>query len=158
MFESFSVDENATDKETSVEQPIEAVKSGCCQAMYNLPGGSKILIKNQQDIKKGDILAETVTVSEHGGEAKICDDLIIEEVSYDGRTIKKVVNGSEITIIIASITPENAILEKTKKEQLWKVEETGETYIIKSPVDTVVENGMTIAELVDEEYSRIFKR
>src|SRR5699024_4018416 len=48
--------------------------------------------------------------------------------------------------------PSNATFEQTKKEQFWTVDKTGEKYIVKSPVDTTVENGMIIAELVDEEH------
>lgn len=47
--------------------------------------------------------------------------------------------------------PENATFEQTKKEQLWIVNKTGERYIVKAPVDTTVENGMIIAELIDDE-------
>ena len=47
--------------------------------------------------------------------------------------------------------PENATFEQTKKEQLWTVNKTGEKYIVKAPVDTTVENGMIIAELIDDE-------
>ena len=36
--------------------------------------------------------------------------------------------------------------------------DAGESYIIKSPVDTIVENGMIIAELIDEEYTVTFQR
>ncbi len=58
-----------------------------------------------------------------------------------------------MTIVIASLQPENASFEQTKKEQLWTVDSTGERYIVKAPVDTTVENGMIIAELIDDECS-----
>ena len=58
-----------------------------------------------------------------------------------------------MTIVIASLNPANASCEQTKKEQLWTVKKTGEKYIVKAPVDTTVENGMIIAELVDDECS-----
>jgi DNA-directed RNA polymerase subunit beta' len=119
--------------------------------VYNLPGGSKITVKDEQQVIKGEILAETSTISEHGGEVRIGEDLIIEDATVDGKKIKKIVSGKELTIVIASIMPSNAVLESTKKELIWHVEETGEKYIIKSPADTMVENGMIIAELIDEE-------
>ena len=56
-----------------------------------------------------------------------------------------------MTIVIASLQPENATFEQTKKEQLWTVDKTGEKYIVKAPVDTPVENGMIIAELLDDD-------
>lgn len=154
VFDGFNVDEKR-DRQGNISRT--ANKGGKVWVLsgdvYNLPGGSVILVENKQNVKKGDILAETTTVSEHGGVVKLGSELELEEVTVDGKKIKKVVNGKEITIIIASIKPENAVLEKTKKEQLWKVIDEEETYIIKSPVDTIVENGMTIAELLEEEYS-----
>ena len=98
-------------------------------------------------------MAETLTISEHGGEVRVGEDLVIENVKSHGKTIKKIVQGKELTIVIASLQPENAVFEQTKKEQLWTVEATGEKYIVKAPVDTTVENGMIIAELVDDDCS-----
>ncbi len=119
--------------------------------VYNLPGGSKVLVKDEQKIKAGEKLAETLTISEHGGEVRFGEDLEIEEVKFEGKNIKKIVHGKELTIVIASLKPENATFEQTKKEQIWTVNATGERYIVKAPVDTTVENGMIIAELIDDE-------
>ena len=120
--------------------------------VYALPAGSKVLVEDGQKIKKGEKLAETLIISEHGGEVRVGDSLEIEEVTFEGKKIKKIVSGKELTIVIASIQAANAVFEQTKKEQLWTVPETGEKYIVKSPVDTTVENGMIIAELIDETY------
>ena len=38
-----------------------------------------------------------------GGEVRINEDLVIEEIKQGKQTIKKIVNGKEITVIIASI-------------------------------------------------------
>ena len=119
--------------------------------VYNLPGGSKVLVKDEQPVKEGEKLAETLTISEHGGEVRFGEDLVIEDVKFEGKNIKKIVQGKELTIVIASLMPENASFEQTKKEQLWTVDKTGEKYIVKAPVDTPVENGMIIAELIDDE-------
>jgi DNA-directed RNA polymerase subunit beta' len=119
--------------------------------VYNLPGGSKVLVKNEQKISAGEKLAETLTISEHGGEVRFGEDLIIEEIKFEGKKIKKIVQGKELTIVIASLIPDNATFEQTKKEQIWTVGKTGERYIVKAPVDTTVENGMIIAELIDDE-------
>lgn len=119
--------------------------------VYNLPGGSKVLVKDEQPVKEGEKLAETLTISEHGGEVRFGEDLVIEEVKFEGKNIKKIVQGKELTIVIASLKPENASFEQTKKEQIWTVDSTGEKYIVKAPVDTPVENGMIIAELIDDE-------
>ncbi len=119
--------------------------------VYNLPGGSKVLVKNDQKIAAGEKLAETLSVCEHGGEVRFGEDLVVEEIKFDGKKIKKIVQGKELTIVIASLIPDNATFEQTKKEQIWTVGKNGEKYIVKAPVDTPVENGMIIAELIDDE-------
>jgi len=153
-FEDFVADERK-DRQGNISRTTN--KSGIVWVLggdvYNLPGGSKVLVKDAQKMSKGDKLAETLTVSEHGGEVRVGEDLIIEEVQFEGKKIKKIVQGKELTIVIASLVPSNATFELTKKEQLWTVEKTGEKYIVKSPIDTTVENGMIIAELIDDECS-----
>jgi len=154
VFEDFVADEKKDRQgnisRTSNKNGIVWVVGG---DVYNLPGGSKILVKDGQKIKQGEKLAETLTVCEHSGEVRLGNDLVIEDVKFEGEKIKKLVKGKELTIVIASLAPSNATFEQTKKEQIWTVEETGEKYIMKCPVDTTVENGMTIAELIDDEYS-----
>jgi len=152
IYDGFVVDEKR-DRQGNISRSSN--RSGTIWVLsgdvYNLPGGSKILVKDGQEVTKGEILAETSTVSEHGGEVRIGNDLQVEEIEVNGNKIKKIVSGKELTIVIASIVPENAVLETTKKEQIWHVEETGERYIVKTPSDIVVENGMIIAELIDAE-------
>ena len=152
LFEDFIADEKKDRQgnisRTTNKQGIIWVLGG---DVYNLPGGSKVLVKDGQAIKEGEKLAETLTISEHGGEVRFGDDLVIEDVSFEGKKIKKIVQGKEITIVIASLMPENASFEQTKKEQIWTVNKTGEKYIVKAPVDTTVENGMIIAELIDDD-------
>ncbi len=121
--------------------------------VYNLPSGSKLLVKDGQKMKEGEKLAETLTICEHGGEVRVGADLVVEETKFEGQKIKKIVQGKELTIVIASLMPSNATFEQTKKEQIWTVEETGEKYIVKAPVDTPVENGMIIAELINGDCS-----
>jgi DNA-directed RNA polymerase subunit beta' len=121
--------------------------------VYNLPTGARHMVKDGQVLSVGEIIAETHVVSEHGGEVRIPADLEVEEQKVGKETVKKIVNGKELTIIIASITPTNADLVQTKKEQLWKVGEDEETYIVKSPEGTSLENGSIVAELVDESMS-----
>lgn len=154
LFEDFIADEKK-DRQGNISRT--ANKNGIVWVLggdvYNLPGGSKVLVKDEQKLSKGDKLAETLTVSEHGGEVRVGNDLAIDEVSFEGKKIKKIVQGKELTIVIASLIPSNAKFEQTKKEQLWTVDQTGEKYIVKSPVDTTVENGMIVAELIDDECS-----
>jgi len=121
--------------------------------VYNLPTGAKHMVQDGQVLNVGEMIAETHVISEHGGEVRIPADLEVEEQKVGKETVKKIVNGKELTIIIASITPTNADLVQTKKEQLWKVGEDEETYIVKSPEGTSLENGSIVAELIDESMS-----
>ena len=152
VFEDFKADEKKDRQgnilRTTNKQGIVWVLGG---DVYTLPGGSKVLVKDGQKISKGEKLAETLTICEHGGEVRVGDDLVVEDAKFDGKKIKKIVQGKELTIVIASLMPENASFEQTKKEQIWTVDKTGEKYIVKAPVDTTVENGMIIAELIDDE-------
>jgi len=152
VFEDFKADEKK-DRQGNVSRTTN--KQGIIWVLggdvYTLPGGSKVLVKDGQDVKAGEKLAETLTISEHGGEVRVGEDLVVEEAKFDGKKIKKIVSGKELTIVIASLQPENASFEQTKKEQLWTVDKTGEKYIVKAPVDTTVENGMIIAELIDDD-------
>lgn len=154
LFEDFIADEKK-DRQGNISRT--ANKNGIVWVLggdvYNLPGGSKVLVKDEQKLSKGDKLAETLTISEHGGEVRVGEDLIIEEIEFEGKKIKKIIQGKELTIVIASLLPSNATFEQTKKEQLWTVNKTGEKYIVKAPIDTTVENGMIIAELIDDECS-----
>ena len=152
IFEDFVADEKK-DRQGNISRTTN--KQGVIWVLggdvYNLPGGSKVLVEDGKAVKKGEKLAETLTICEHGGEVRFGDDLVVEEVKFEGKKIKKIVQGKEITIVIASLAPDNAVFEQTKKEQLWTVNKTGEKYIVKAPVDTPVENGMIIAELIDDE-------
>ena len=152
LFEDFKADEKK-DRQGNVSRTTN--KQGVIWVLggdvYTLPGGSKVLVKDGQKVTEGEKLAETLTISEHGGEVRVGDDLVVEDAKFDGKKIKKIVQGKELTIVIASLQPENATFEQTKKEQLWTVDSTGEKYIVKAPVDTPVENGMIIAELLDDD-------
>ncbi len=151
FFESFDADEKR-DRQGNITRT--ANRAGTIWILggevYNLPAGSRHKVENGDQVSAGDVLAETLVISEHGGEVRIPADLKTEEITSGGETIEKIVEGKELTIIIASTHPQNAALETTKKEQLWRVEDSDETYIIKSPVGTMVENNSIIAELIDE--------
>ena len=154
LFEDFIADEKK-DRQGNISRT--ANKNGIVWIIggdvYNLPGGSKVIVKDEQKVKAGDKLAETIMISEHGGEVRYSEDLVVEQVKSGKSKINKIVSGKEITIVIASLNPANAKFEQTKKEQLWTVKKTGEKYIVKAPIDTTVENGMILAELVDDECS-----
>ncbi len=152
VFEDFKADEKK-DRQGNISRTTN--KQGVIWVLggdvYTLPGGSKVLVEDGQKVSEGEKLAETLTISEHGGEVRVGNDLEIEDAKFDGKKIKKIVHGKELTIVIASLQPKNASFEHTKKEQIWTVDKTGEKYIVKAPVDTTVENGMIIAELINDD-------
>jgi DNA-directed RNA polymerase subunit beta' len=152
VYDGFTADEKK-DRQGNISRT--ANKSGTVWVLggdvYNLPSGSKVLVKDEQKVKEGEKLAENLTICEHGGEVRVSDDLVIEDAKFEGKKIKKIVSGKELTIVIASILPSNASFEQTKKEQIWTVDKTGERYIVKCPVDTTVENGMIVAELLSDD-------
>ncbi len=152
-FEGFEADEKR-DRQGNISRT--ANRPGTIWVMggdvYNLPTGARHLVNDGQQLVEGEIIAETHVVSEHGGEVRLPADLELEESKVGKERVRKIINGKELTIIIAGITPSNAELVQTKKEQLWKVGET-ETYIVKSPAGTSLENGSIVAELIDETMS-----
>ncbi len=152
VYDGFTADEKK-DRQGNISRT--ANKSGTVWVLggdvYNLPSGSKVLVKDEQKVKEGEKLAENLTICEHGGEVRVSEDLVIEDAKFEGKKIKKIVSGKELTIVIASILPSNASFEQTKKEQIWTVDKTGERYIVKCPVDTTVENGMIVAELLSDD-------
>lgn len=151
VFEGFDADEKR-DRQGNITRT--ANRGGTIWVLggdvYNLPSGSKCLVKDGEDLKEGQIIAETMMHSEHGGEVRVPEDLKTEEVKVGKEKVHKIAEGKELTIIIASILPSNAELQQTKKEQLWKVKGAKESYVIKSPAGTTVENGSVLAELIDD--------
>ncbi|MDO5436620.1 MAG: DNA-directed RNA polymerase subunit beta'', partial [bacterium] len=90
VFEDFIADEKK-DRQGNVSRTSN--KSGIVWVLggdvYTLPAGSKILVSDNQQVKKGEKLAETLIVSEHGGEVRVNNSLEIEEVKFEGKKIKK---------------------------------------------------------------------
>ena len=78
FFEDFIADERK-DRQGNISRT--ANKNGIVWVIggdvYNLPGGSKVLVKDEQKVKQGEKLAETLTVCEHGGEVRYSEDLEI---------------------------------------------------------------------------------
>lgn len=90
LYEDFVADEKKDRQgnisRTTNKQGIIWVLGG---DVYNLPGGSKVLVKDEQNIKEGEKLAETLTISEHGGEVRFGEDLVIEDVKFEGKKSRK---------------------------------------------------------------------
>ncbi|OGI09775.1 MAG: DNA-directed RNA polymerase subunit beta'' [Candidatus Melainabacteria bacterium RIFCSPLOWO2_02_FULL_35_15] len=155
LFEGFSVDERR-DRQGNISKT--ANKNGIIWIMegdvYNLPAGSKLIPEDGQHVKVSDILAETLIISERGGEVRFNNDLVIEEVKVGKEKIKRLIQGREVSIVIARVGAENAKLESTKQGNSWKVKATKtnpeELYTIKVVPGETIENKSVIAELVDD--------
>ena len=104
QFEDFVADEKK-DRQGNISRT--ANKNGIVWIIggdvYNLPGGSRVLVADEQKVKAGDKLAETLMISEHGGEVRYAEDLEIETIKSGKNKINKIVHGKEITIVIASL-------------------------------------------------------
>ncbi len=155
LFEGFIADERR-DRQGNISRT--ANKNGIIWVMegdvYNLPPGSRLTIQDGQQIKKLDILAETLLIAERGGEVRFHPDLVIEEGKSGKEKIKRLVQGREVSVVIARVGAENAKLESTKQGNSWKVKATKtnpeESYTIKVVPDEILENKSVIAELVDD--------
>ncbi len=155
LFEGFSVDEKR-DRQGNISKT--ANKNGIIWVMegdvYNLPVGSKLIPQDAQHVKISDVLAETLIISERGGEVRFNNDLVIEEVKVGKEKIRRLIQGREVSIVIARVGAENAKLEATKQGNSWKVKATKtnpeETYTIKVVPGETIENKSVIAELVDD--------
>ena len=155
LFEGFSVDERR-DRQGNISRT--ANKNGIIWVMegdvYNLPVGSKLIPQDGQHVKVSDVLAETLIISERGGEVRFSKDLIIEEVRVGKEKIRRLTQGREVSIVIARVGAENAKLEATKQGNSWKVKATktnpDEIYTVKVVPGETIENKSVIAELVDD--------
>jgi DNA-directed RNA polymerase subunit beta' len=157
-YEDFDADEKR-DRQGNISRT--ANRSGTIWVLggdvYNLPAGSDLKVQDAQSVFADDVLAETMLQSEYGGEVRLPEDLVTVEANLNNEHVKVIENGKELTVVIASVSPANASFVQTKKEMLWQVandsDEVEETYIIKAPQGTTVENGSIIAELVDDSIS-----
>ncbi len=155
LFEGFTVDERR-DRQGNISKT--ANKNGIIWVMegdvYNLPVGSKLIPQDGQHVKSNDILAETLIISERGGEVRFNEDLIIEEIKSGKEKARRLVQGREVSIVIARVGADNAKLESTKQGNGWKVKATKSTseeaYTIKVVPGETIENKSVIAELVDD--------
>ncbi|MBI3591108.1 MAG: DNA-directed RNA polymerase subunit beta'' [Candidatus Melainabacteria bacterium] len=155
LFEGFSVDEKR-DRQGNISKT--ANKAGIIWVMegdvYNLPPGSRLTVEDSKQVKKSDILAETLIIAERGGEVRFNNDLLIEEIKIGKEKIRRLIQGREVSIVIARVGAENGKLESTKQGNSWRVKATKtnpeEMYTIKVVPGEAIENKSVIAELVDD--------
>src|SRR3989338_1542833 len=155
LFEGFTADERR-DRQGNISRT--ANKNGIIWVMegdvYNLPPGSRLSVQDGQQVKKTEILSETMIIAERGGEVRFNNDLVIEEFKSGKDKVKRLVQGRELSIVIARVGAENAKLESTKQGNSWKIKAAKtnpeESYTIKVVPEEVLENKSVIAELVDD--------
>jgi DNA-directed RNA polymerase subunit beta' len=151
MFQGFQADEKR-DRQGNISRT--ANRSGIIWVLegdvYNLPSGSRVVVKDGQEVNSHDVLAEIHISTEHGGEVRFGPDIETEPHKVGKKTFQKLVKGKEINVVIASVGANNAKLEQTKQGNTWKVAKQKEAYTIKVVNDEIVENGKIIAELVDD--------
>ncbi|MBX9695164.1 MAG: DNA-directed RNA polymerase subunit beta', partial [Cyanobacteria bacterium] len=118
--------------------------------VYNLPSGSQVVVKDGQDVKAMDVLAEISILTEHGGEVRFGTEIETEQSKRGRKTVTKLVKGKEINIVIAQVGSNNAKLDAGQKGAYWKIPKTKETWALKVVKDEVVENGKIIAESIED--------
>ena len=155
LFEGFTADEKR-DRHGNIAR--SANRNGVIWIMegdvYNLPPGSRLTVQDAQQVKTSDILAETHIVVERGGEVRYHDDLVVEEEKLGKEKIRRLVQGREVSIVIARVGADNAKFESTKQGNSWRVKggknNPEELYTIKVVPEEILENKSVIAELVDD--------
>jgi len=118
--------------------------------VYNLPSGAEVVVKDGQEVKALDVLAEIQILTEHGGEVRFGPEIETEQVKRGRKTVTRLVKGKEINVVIASVGSANAKLDAGQKGSYWKVPKTKETWAIKVVKDEIVENGKIVAELIED--------
>ena len=151
LFHGFQADEKR-DRQGNISRT--ANRSGIIWVLegdvYNLPSGAHVVVKDLQDVKPLDVLAEITIASEYGGEVRFGPEIETEVVKSGRKTVTRLVKGKEITIIISSVGAANAKLEASKQGYLWHVAKSKENFVVKVVNDEIVENGKIVAELIDE--------
>lgn len=151
MFQDFQGDEKR-DRQGNISRT--ANRNGVIWVLegdvYNLPSGAHVVVKDGQDVKPLDVLAEITICSEYGGEVRFGSEIETEIVKSGRKQVTKLVKGKEINVIISAVGAANAKLESNKQGYVWHVSKTKENFVLKVVNDEIVENGKIVAELIDE--------
>lgn len=106
--------------------------------VYNLPPGAEPVVKNGDEVKQGDTLAETKLISTQGG--------VVRRQNLESR---------EIEIITSSVRLDQAkvFLESSGGTEHYVIEgATGDRFSLKATPGTKVVNNQVVAELIDDTY------
>ncbi|QQR57195.1 MAG: DNA-directed RNA polymerase subunit beta'' [Candidatus Melainabacteria bacterium] len=150
-FEGFQADEKR-DRQGNISRT--ANRGGIIWVLegdvYNLPSGAQVVVKDGQDVKAKDVLAEIQILTEHGGEVRYGAEIETETVKVGRKTYTKLTKGKDLNVVIAKVGAANAKLDAGQKGSYWKVNKSKETWALKVVKDEVVENGKIVAELLDD--------
>jgi DNA-directed RNA polymerase subunit beta' len=105
--------------------------------VYNLPPGAEPVVKNNQKIHLGDVLAATKLTTKSGGVCRITE------------------GSREIEIITASVSLDQAdvYLETSGSQQHYVIHTPrGDRFALKVAPGTKVQNGHVVAELIDDRF------
>ncbi|MEB3238345.1 MAG: DNA-directed RNA polymerase subunit beta' [Candidatus Sericytochromatia bacterium] len=152
-FENFAVEEK-TDRQgntTRTAVPLPG-KSGEATVwvvqgdVFSLPTGAHVKVSKGQAVKKDDVIAETVQVSQLGGSLRLGADIELEK-SKAGTVIRK---GRDVSVITASLVCEGATSAEGTKLRID--DEAGQRiFSLKCGDGSRVESDQVIAEHVDDE-------
>ncbi len=105
--------------------------------VYNLPPGAEPVVQNGQEVKTGDVLAETKLVCTNGG-----------IVRYNP-------SSREIDIVTASVSLDEAQVKVESsggREQFVLYTGNGQRFLLRATPGTKVQNHAIVAELIDDRY------
>ncbi len=108
--------------------------------VYNLPPGAEPVVSNGQQVKSGDVLAETKLITEHGGVVRIPET--------DGNVPR------EIEIITASVLLDQATVQTQNQQgrDQYLIAANNLQFALKATPGTKVQNHQVVAELIDDTY------
>ena len=151
MFEGFQADEKR-DRQGNISRT--ANRAGIIWVLegdvYNLPSGAQVVVKDGQEVKAKDVLAEIQILTEHGGEVRYGPEIETQVVKVGRKQYTKLTKGKDLNVVIAKVGSANSKLDAGQKGSYWKVSKSKETWALKVVKDEVVENGKIIAELLDD--------
>jgi DNA-directed RNA polymerase subunit beta' len=112
--------------------------------VYNIPSSSQIVVKEEDLVKKDDVLAFTQVISDSGGTVRLNEGDILDE--------------DEIQIVTASVSLNNGIIrslkESTNSDSSFCLELTnGSRFLMHCSPGNKVSNSQVIAEFIDNTYS-----
>ncbi len=120
--------------------------------VFSMPAGANLQVANGTSIKEGDVIAETVVATQHGGEVRLGSD-IETEVAEDGRIVIK--HGRDVSVVTAELIVTESEVMPGKKDPILRVGPEGSerVYALRVSDEQRVESDTVIAEHVEETHT-----